>query len=50
MPRSHNRVEVLHGVNLDMLGRRPVEHYGGLSLDKLEQEIQRFGGGHRPHG
>jgi 3-dehydroquinate dehydratase-2 len=42
MPRSHNRVEVLHGVNLDMLGRRPVEHYGPLSLDKLEQEIKRF--------
>ena len=42
MPRSHNRVEVLHGVNLDMLGRRPVEHYGGLTLDKLEQEVKRF--------
>ena len=42
MPRSHNRVEILHGVNLDMLGRRPVEHYGGLTLDKLEQEIKRF--------
>jgi 3-dehydroquinate dehydratase-2 len=40
--RSHNRVEVLHGVNLDMLGRRPREHYGDLTLDKLEQEIRRF--------
>jgi 3-dehydroquinate dehydratase-2 len=40
--RSHNRVEVLHGVNLDMLGRRPTEHYGGMTLDQLEQEIKRF--------
>ena len=41
-PTAHNRVEVLHGVNLDMLGRRPREHYGDLTLDKLEQEIRRF--------
>ena len=39
---AHNRIEVLHGVNLDMLGRRPREHYGDLTLDKLEQEIRRF--------
>jgi 3-dehydroquinate dehydratase II len=40
--RSNNRIEVLHGVNLDMLGRRPREHYGDLTLDKLEQEIRRY--------
>ncbi len=40
--RSHNRIEILNGVNLDMLGRRPREHYGDLTLDKLEQEIRRF--------
>jgi len=39
---AHNRVEVLHGVNLDMLGRRPAEHYGELTLDELEQKIRRF--------
>ena len=39
---AHNRVEVLHGVNLDMLGRRPSEHYGELTLDELEQRIRRF--------
>lgn len=32
---------MLHGVNLDMLGRRPREHYGGLTLAQLEQEIRR---------
>ena len=39
-PTSHNRVEVLHGVNLNMLGRRPSEHYGDLTLDELEVRIR----------
>jgi 3-dehydroquinate dehydratase-2 len=39
---SHNRIEVLHGVNLDMLGRRPAEHYGTLTLDELEVKIKRW--------
>ncbi len=37
-----NRVEVMHGVNLDALGRRPTEHYGGLSFDQLEMRIGEF--------
>jgi 3-dehydroquinate dehydratase-2 len=37
-----NRVAVMHGVNLDMLDRRPAGVYGGLSLDKLEREISGF--------
>jgi len=37
-----NRVAVLHGVNLDALGRRPVEHYGELSLPRLEMRIEQF--------
>lgn len=37
-----NRIAVLHGVNLDMLERRPPEVYGGLSLTRLEREIDRF--------
>jgi 3-dehydroquinate dehydratase-2 len=31
----------MHGVNLDMLGARPSEHYGTLTLDELERRIKR---------
>jgi 3-dehydroquinate dehydratase II len=37
-----NRVEVLHGVNLDVLDRRSAEHYGSLSLSELEMRVGRF--------
>lgn len=33
------RLVVLHGANLDMLGDRPQEHYGSLSLRELEELI-----------
>jgi 3-dehydroquinate dehydratase II len=36
------RIEVMHGVNLDMLDRRPSEHYGRLSLTELEVRVKRF--------
>jgi 3-dehydroquinate dehydratase II len=36
------RISVLHGVNLDVLGRRPIAHYGTLSLTELEVRVQRF--------
>ncbi len=42
-PTTHNRVEVLHGVNLDMLGRRDPEHYGTFTLTELETRVKRFG-------
>jgi 3-dehydroquinate dehydratase II len=42
-----NRIEVMHGVNLDQLGRRPAAIYGDLTLDRLEFEI---GGYARPLG
>jgi 3-dehydroquinate dehydratase II len=37
-----NRVAVLHGVNLNTLGRRPAEHYGALTLTELERAVGRF--------
>jgi len=37
-----NRVAVLHGVNLNTLGRRPAEHYGTLTLPELERAVGRF--------
>ena len=37
-----NRVEVMHGVNLDLLGRRAPEHYGTITLPELERQIKRF--------
>jgi 3-dehydroquinate dehydratase-2 len=40
---THNRIEVLHGVNLDMLGRRDPEHYGNFTLIELETRVKRFG-------
>jgi len=36
---TRNRVEVMHGANLDMLASRDPEHYGNLSLTELEGRI-----------
>jgi 3-dehydroquinate dehydratase II len=37
-----NRVEVMHGVNLDQIGRRDSKHYGNLNFDALELHISDF--------
>lgn len=42
MSTAHNRVAVLHGVNFNILDRRDPAIYGGLSLRKLETEIERW--------
>jgi 3-dehydroquinate dehydratase-2 len=34
---------VLHGINLDMLGRRDPAHYGTLTLAELEHRVTQFG-------
>jgi 3-dehydroquinate dehydratase-2 len=39
-----NRIEIMHGVNLDQLGRRDPEQYGGLTLDELERRVSNWGG------
>jgi len=39
---QRNRIEVMHGVNLDQLGRRPAAHYGELTLDGLEHRISGY--------
>jgi 3-dehydroquinate dehydratase II len=38
------RVDVMHGVNFDVLERRDPEHYGSLTLSDLELRIKRFAG------
>jgi 3-dehydroquinate dehydratase II len=38
-----HRIEVLHGVNFDQLGRRDPERYGGLDLAQLERHISGYG-------
>ena len=42
MPRAHNRIHVMHGVNLDQIGRRDPAHYGGMTFLKLEQTIDGY--------
>jgi 3-dehydroquinate dehydratase-2 len=44
MSAAHNRVHVMHGVNLDQIGRRDPAHYGGITLLQLEQAIDGYAG------
>ena len=39
MPPSGRRVEILHGVNLNLLGERDPLHYGTLTLADLQAQI-----------
>jgi 3-dehydroquinate dehydratase-2 len=41
------RVEVMHGVNLDQLGRRDPRLYGTLTLPELQEQIEQEA---REHG
>ena len=37
------RIALLHGPNLDQLGRRPSAHYGTLTLRELEDRVRGWG-------
>jgi 3-dehydroquinate dehydratase-2 len=37
-----HRIDVMHGVNFDVLGSRNTAHYGGLTLMQLEVKIKQF--------
>jgi 3-dehydroquinate dehydratase II len=41
MSAVRNRIEVMHGVNLDQLGRRDPSVYGGGTLEELEARISQ---------
>ena len=36
-------VALIHGPNLNMLGRRPSQHYGTLTLADLERQVREWG-------
>lgn len=40
---ARNRIEVMHGVNLNQLGRRDPAHYGTLTLAELERQVAAWG-------
>jgi 3-dehydroquinate dehydratase-2 len=42
MTTARNRIHVMHGVNLDQIGRRDPQHYGGMTFLQLEQTIDGF--------
>ena len=42
MSGSRNRVAVMHGVNLDTLGRRDPEVYGSQTLNELEFRVHEW--------
>lgn len=37
------RIALLHGPNLNMLGRRPAAHYGTITLPELEAKVREWG-------
>jgi 3-dehydroquinate dehydratase II len=41
MMLARNRIEVMHGVNLDQLGRRDPAVYGTLTLTELERRVEQ---------
>jgi len=42
-PRAKARVLVLHGPNLNLLGRREPEHYGRATLQEINAALKKLG-------
>jgi 3-dehydroquinate dehydratase-2 len=42
MSGARYRIEVMHGVNLDQLGRRDPLFYGTLTLAELERQVEEW--------
>lgn len=42
MSAVRNRIEVMHGVNLDQLGRRDAGHYGTITYEELQRLITEW--------
>ena len=38
----NTRIAIMHGVNLDQLGRRDPEHYGTVTLTELEVRVRHW--------
>ena len=36
------KVLVINGPNLNILGRRPIGHYGSLRLDQIDEKITQY--------
>ena len=43
MSAADIRVALLHGPNINTLGRRPVAHYGTFTLADLEAQVREWG-------
>ena len=43
-PGEHASIAVMHGVNLDQLGRRDPERYPAITLTELEVRVKRWAG------
>jgi 3-dehydroquinate dehydratase II len=39
---ARDRIDVMHGVNLDQLGRRPANVYGELTFEQLQFRIDEY--------